>query len=120
MDLLATEVREDAAGTRFTVHRSGREPFSVVSPLAGRHNVSNALAAIGAAIGFGLTPDQLAGGLASFLGVRRRLEVLGTAAGVTVVDDFAHHPTAVATTVAGARKPLSRAAASGPRSSRGP
>ncbi len=104
VDLLATEIAEGAEGTRFTVHRSGLEPFSVVSPLAGRHNVSNALAAIGASLGFGLTPGQLAAGLASFLGVRRRLEVLGTAAGVTVVDDFAHHPTAVATTVAGARK----------------
>ena len=103
VDLLATEIVEGAAGTRFTVHRAGREPFSVVSPLAGRHNVSNALAAIAAVLGFGLDPGQLAHGLASFRGVRRRLEVLGTEAGVTVVDDFAHHPTAVATTVAGAR-----------------
>ena len=104
VDLLATEVAEGEGGTRFTVHRSGKEPYSVLSPLAGRHNVSNALAAFGVALGFGLKPDQLAGGLASFRGVRRRLEVLGTEGGVTVVDDFAHHPTAVATTVAGAKR----------------
>jgi UDP-N-acetylmuramate: L-alanyl-gamma-D-glutamyl-meso-diaminopimelate ligase len=104
VDLLATEVAEGERGTRFTVHRSGLEPYSVLSPLAGRHNVSNVLAAFGGALGFGLTPDQLTGGLASFRGVRRRMEVLGTEGGVTVVDDFAHHPTAVATTVAGAKR----------------
>ncbi len=104
VDLLATEIAEGAEGTRFTVHRSGKEPYSVLSPLAGRHNVSNVLAAFGAAIGFGLNPAQLTGGLASFRGVMRRLEVVGTEAGVTVVDDFAHHPTAVASTIAGAKR----------------
>src|SRR5512141_2448166 len=103
VDLLATQIAEGANGTRFTVHRSGQEPFSVLSPLAGRHNVSNALAAFGAALGFGLKAEQLAGGLASFRGVKRRLEILGTEGDVTVVDDFAHHPTAVATTIAGAK-----------------
>jgi UDP-N-acetylmuramate: L-alanyl-gamma-D-glutamyl-meso-diaminopimelate ligase len=108
VDLLATEVAEGEDGTRFTVHRSGREPFSVLSPLAGRHNVSNVLAAFGAALGFGLRPDELAAGLASFRGVARRMEIVGTAGGVTVVDDFAHHPTAVASTVAGARRRFPR------------
>jgi UDP-N-acetylmuramate: L-alanyl-gamma-D-glutamyl-meso-diaminopimelate ligase len=104
VDLLATQIAEGADGTRFTVHRSGREPFSVVSTLAGRHNVANALAAISVALEFGLSAAEIAAGLASFRGVKRRLEVLGTAAGVTVVDDFAHHPTAVASTLAGARR----------------
>jgi UDP-N-acetylmuramate: L-alanyl-gamma-D-glutamyl-meso-diaminopimelate ligase len=104
VDLLATEVAEGEGGTRFTVHRSGKEPYSVLSPLAGRHNVSNVLAAFGVALGFGLNPAQLAGGLASFRGVKRRMEIVGTEGGVTVVDDFAHHPTAVATTVAGAKR----------------
>ncbi|HYN43103.1 MAG TPA: cyanophycin synthetase, partial [Thermoanaerobaculia bacterium] len=76
----------------------------VLSPLAGRHNVANALAALAAGEAFGLPVERLATGLPSFLGVKRRLEVRATAAGVTVVDDFAHHPTAVATTLAGARK----------------
>jgi UDP-N-acetylmuramate: L-alanyl-gamma-D-glutamyl-meso-diaminopimelate ligase len=104
VDLLATQIAEGEGGTRFTVHRPGEEPYSVLSPLAGRHNVSNALAAFGVALGFGLKPHQLAGALASFRGVKRRLEILGTEAGVTVVDDFAHHPTAVATTLAGIKR----------------
>jgi UDP-N-acetylmuramate: L-alanyl-gamma-D-glutamyl-meso-diaminopimelate ligase len=103
VDLLATQIAEGVGGSRFTVHRSGKEPYSVLSPLTGRHNVSNALAAFGVAIGFGLDPHQLAGGLASFRGVKRRMEIVGTEGGVTVVDDFAHHPTAVAATVAGAK-----------------
>jgi UDP-N-acetylmuramate: L-alanyl-gamma-D-glutamyl-meso-diaminopimelate ligase len=104
VDLLATQIAEDADGSRFTVHRSGVEPFAVHSPLAGRHNVANALAAVAVGLEFGLKPADLIRGLASFRGVRRRMEVKGSAAGVTVVDDFAHHPTAVAATIAGARK----------------
>ncbi len=72
-------------------------------PLAGRHNVSNSLAAISVGRSFGLTTDVLGAALATFRGVRRRLEERGTAAGVTVLDDFAHHPTAVAATLAAAR-----------------
>ena len=74
------------------------------SPLSGRHNVSNALAAVSVGLEFSLSPEDLAAGLASFRGVPRRMQVVGTAGGVTVVDDFAHHPTAVATTLAGAKK----------------
>ena len=104
LDLRADRIDEGPDGTRFTVHPRGRAPFVVLSPLAGRHNVANALAALAAGEGFGLFAERLATGLPSFLGVKRRLEVRATAAGVTVVDDFAHHPTAVATTLAGARK----------------
>jgi UDP-N-acetylmuramate: L-alanyl-gamma-D-glutamyl-meso-diaminopimelate ligase len=73
-------------------------------PLSGRHNVANALAAIAVAREFSLSWAEISRGLSSFRGVRRRMEVRGTARGVTVVDDFAHHPTAVATTLAGAKK----------------
>ncbi|MGA7992710.1 MAG: Mur ligase family protein [Thermoanaerobaculia bacterium] len=104
VDLLATEIVEGADGTRFTLHRSGAEPLAVHSPLAGLHNVANTLAAFAVALEFGLSPMELAHGLESFRGVQRRMEVKGTAAGVTVVDDFAHHPTAVATTLAGAKR----------------
>ena len=69
----------------------------------GAHNVRNALAAIAVATEAGLAPDQIARSLRRFAGVKRRLEVVGTAAGVTVYDDFAHHPTAVAETLAGLR-----------------
>jgi UDP-N-acetylmuramate: L-alanyl-gamma-D-glutamyl-meso-diaminopimelate ligase len=69
----------------------------------GTHNVRNALAAIAVAVEVGVPPEQIARSLRRFTGVKRRLEVVGTAAGVTVYDDFAHHPTAVAETLAGLR-----------------
>ncbi len=65
----------------------------------GRHNVSNALGVIALAFHLGLSWQEIQKGLTSFLGVRRRQEILGEAAGVTVVDDFAHHPTAVRETI---------------------
>jgi UDP-N-acetylmuramate: L-alanyl-gamma-D-glutamyl-meso-diaminopimelate ligase len=104
LDLRADSVEEGPGGTRFVVHPRGRAPFAASSPLAGRHNVANALAALAAGEGLGIPAERLAAGLGSFLGVKRRLEERATAAGVTVVDDFAHHPTAVATTLAGARR----------------
>ena len=79
--------------------RSGR--FEV--PLLGAHNVRNALAAIAVGHAVGLDAQTLADGLARFKGVKRRLEALGTVAGVTVYDDFAHHPTAIAETLAALR-----------------
>ncbi len=104
LDLRADGIEEGPEGTRFTVRPRGRAPFAAFSPLAGRHNVANALAALAAGEGLGVPLERLADGLPSFLGVKRRLEVRGTAAGVTVVDDFAHHPTAVATTLSGAKR----------------
>lgn len=104
LDYFAEGIEEGPDGTRFVVRPKGRAPFAVRSPLAGRHNVANALAALAACEGPGLPAERLAAGLPGFLGVKRRLEVRATAAGVTVVDDFAHHPTAVASTLAGARR----------------
>lgn len=100
----ADGIEEGPEGTRFVVHTRGRAPFPAFSPIAGRHNVANTLAALAAGEAQGLDPERLAAGLPSFLGVKRRLEERATAAGVTVVDDFAHHPTAVRTTLAGARR----------------
>lgn len=104
LDLRAARIEEGPDGTHFVVHARGKAPLPVFSPLAGRHNVANALAALAAGVGLGIPLERLAAGLPSFLGVKRRLEERATAAGVTVVDDFAHHPTAVATTLAGARR----------------
>lgn len=101
--LRAEAVTFDAEAARFDVVENGARLLSAVSPLCGRHNVSNALAALGACRGLGLSPDELTRGLATFRGVKRRLEDRGTAGGVRVLDDFAHHPTAVATTIDGAR-----------------
>lgn len=71
--------------------------------LNGEHNRHNALAAIAAARHVGVTPGIAIEALAQFVSVKRRMEVRGVADGVTVIDDFAHHPTAVATTIAGLR-----------------
>jgi len=89
--------------TRFRVRRSG-SPFGTFElPLVGAHNVRNALAAIAVATEVGISVERIADGLRAFAGVKRRLEVVGVAGGVTVYDDFAHHPTAVAETLAGLR-----------------
>jgi UDP-N-acetylmuramate: L-alanyl-gamma-D-glutamyl-meso-diaminopimelate ligase len=92
-----------AAGTQFRVRRGGTAFGTFEMPLVGAHNVRNALAAIAIAVEVGVATPRIADGLRSFAGVKRRLEVVGTAGGVTVYDDFAHHPTAVAETLAGVR-----------------
>jgi len=84
--------------------RRNRMPFGEFEmPLLGLHNVRNALAATAVAAEVGIGPERIGEGLRTFAGIKRRLEVVGTAKGVTVYDDFAHHPTAVAETLAGLR-----------------
>lgn len=83
---------------------AGRELGRAAMPLAGRHNRANALAAIAAARHVGVPPEQAIASLASFAGIKRRLEVRGEVGGVTVYDDFAHHPTAIALTIEGLRR----------------
>ncbi len=88
----------------FDVLRGSLKVARVEWSLLGEHNQLNALAAIGAAEHLGVAPEAAARSLASFDNVRRRLELRGTAAGVHVYDDFAHHPTAMRTTVNGLRR----------------
>jgi UDP-N-acetylmuramate: L-alanyl-gamma-D-glutamyl-meso-diaminopimelate ligase len=88
---------------QFDVWHAGQPFGQFVSPLYGAHNVRNALAAIAAAHAAGVTADELVRGLASFQNVRRRLELRGEAAGVSVFDDFAHHPTAILETLRAVR-----------------
>ncbi|QOY63244.1 UDP-N-acetylmuramate:L-alanyl-gamma-D-glutamyl-meso-diaminopimelate ligase [Lysobacter sp. H21R4] len=89
--------------SRFVVIHDGVEVGQVDWPLLGRHNVMNALAALATAHQVGVElPDVLAA-LAAFSSVKRRMERVGECAGITVHDDFAHHPTAIATTLAGLR-----------------
>jgi UDP-N-acetylmuramate--alanine ligase len=76
-------------------------PFTLHVP--GRHNVLNATAAVAIGVQLGLSPDGIAAGLASFRGVDRRFQVKGTARGVTVVDDYGHHPTEILATLRAAR-----------------
>jgi UDP-N-acetylmuramate: L-alanyl-gamma-D-glutamyl-meso-diaminopimelate ligase len=100
-DWTARLLAED--GSAFVVLHDGTEVGEVRWPLLGRHNVMNALAALAACNAVGVDPATVMPALAGFRSVKRRLEVLGEARGVTVYDDFAHHPTAIATTLAGLR-----------------
>jgi UDP-N-acetylmuramate: L-alanyl-gamma-D-glutamyl-meso-diaminopimelate ligase len=92
-----------ADGSAFALLHAGREIGEVRWPLLGRHNVMNALAALAAAHAVGVELPSVLPALAGFHSVKRRLEVVGAHDGVTVYDDFAHHPTAIATTLAGLR-----------------
>ncbi len=91
---------------QFAVLQAGREVAQVHWRLGGVHNQLNALAAIAAAEHLGVPPAEAAHALARFENVRRRMENRGQAGGVTVYDDFAHHPTAIRTTVDGLRRQL--------------
>ncbi len=86
---------------RFTVRREGGASAPVEWSLLGRHNVANALAALAAAEAAGVEPTAVWPALATFRPPRRRLELLGVRDGIHVYDDFAHHPTAIATTLDG-------------------
>nr|WP_277928882.1 UDP-N-acetylmuramate:L-alanyl-gamma-D-glutamyl-meso-diaminopimelate ligase [Luteimonas aquatica] len=93
----------DEDGSAFAVLHRGVALGEVRWPLLGRHNVMNALAALAACAAVGVDVASVLPALARFRSVKRRLEVLGQARGITVYDDFAHHPTAIATTLAGLR-----------------
>ena len=103
-DVSATDVELAENETSFTSTWQGREWGRFRTPLAGRHNVTNALACIAVAYMRGLRAEEIQKGFESFQGIKRRMEVRGVERGVTVIDDFAHHPTAIATTLDGARK----------------
>ncbi|MBZ2167214.1 MULTISPECIES: UDP-N-acetylmuramate:L-alanyl-gamma-D-glutamyl-meso-diaminopimelate ligase [Marinobacter] len=90
-------------GSRFMVIHHEQPVATVNWPQTGMHNVRNALAAIAAARHVGVTPDHAVAALCRFSGVKRRMELLADVGGVRVYDDFAHHPTAIATTLEGLR-----------------
>jgi UDP-N-acetylmuramate--alanine ligase len=103
--LVAREIRHHDGGSTFTVVYDGKPRGAVHLGVPGRHNVLNALAALACGIGpWGLTVEAMAPGLARFVGAERRFQRKGSARGVTVVDDYAHHPTEVAATLAAARE----------------
>jgi UDP-N-acetylmuramate: L-alanyl-gamma-D-glutamyl-meso-diaminopimelate ligase len=103
-DIYATDIEFAEQTTSFTAWWEGKEWFRFRTTLSGRHNVLNALADIAVASVRSLQAEEIQKGLETFKGIKRRMEVRGTERGVTVIDDFAHHPTAVATTLNGARK----------------
>jgi UDP-N-acetylmuramate: L-alanyl-gamma-D-glutamyl-meso-diaminopimelate ligase len=87
----------------FDVLRGSLKIGRVEWALLGAHNVRNALAAVAVGAAVGLNTDNMAAGLRAFRGVRRRMQLRGRAGGIAVYDDFAHHPTAIAETLAGVR-----------------
>ncbi len=97
----------------FAILHRGEQAGRVCWALGGRHNQSNALAAIAAATSVGIAPQEAATALGGFINARRRMELRGVAGGVHVYDDFAHHPTAIATTLDGLRRQLDQKAGSG-------
>ena len=104
------EIADTASASRstFMVKRNGESYARFEVGLAGEHNVENALAAIAAAASLGLTPDEIDRALRRFAGVKRRQELRGSAAGVTVIDDYGHHPTAVKETLSALRRRVGR------------
>jgi len=103
-DIFATDPEYTPAGSAFTAWWEGREWARFRTTMSGAHNVVNALADIAIARHRGLSAEEIQRGLETFEGIKRRMEVRGVERGVTVIDDFAHHPTAIDTTLAGARR----------------
>src|SRR4029077_7177748 len=103
------EVEAHPRGSRFAVRlregRLGRIDLGRIElPMPGRHNVLNALAAVGVGLSLRVGFDDIASAIAGFSGVHRRFEILGSWHGAAVVDDYAHHPTEVAATLQAARQ----------------
>lgn len=96
-------VNSNPENSQFDIHLGSEKLGSVDWELHGQHNLNNALAAVAAARHAGVPPAIAIEALASFKNVKRRMELRGQVAGITVYDDFAHHPTAIATTLDGLR-----------------
>lgn len=103
-DWQARDVEAGPTSTSFIVVHAGTVMGRATVPMTGLHNVRNALAAIAVAASREVPFADVVDGLATFAGVKRRMELRGRAAGVAVYDDFAHHPTAIAETLRGVRR----------------
>ncbi len=99
---------ESTDGSRFDVLYQGRKQGTVVWPLTGRHNVNNALSALAAAHHAGVAIETAIDAMSRFKSVKRRMELYATVNGITLYDDFAHHPTAIASTLEGLRNRVGR------------
>ena len=102
-DYRAHNIRINGSSTIYDVHYRGHLLGTVTINVPGRHNVANSLAAVALGCHIGLDFTQIANGLAAFQGVKRRFQTKGRVKGVWVVDDYAHHPTEIITTLNGAR-----------------
>ena len=103
-DLVARELRAEDDGTHFTLTLPGVGSRAAFLPLWGAHNVQNALTAAGLALAAGASVDAILDGLATFRAPKKRQELRGVAADVPVIDDFAHHPTAIRETLRSTRR----------------
>mgnify|MGYP003145375600 CR=1 FL=1 len=97
-DYRALNVEEKALGSSFTLHR-GEAGFPVLLQVPGRHNIANALAAIAASCAIGVPIELAISAIGSFRGLARRFDIVGTANGITVIDDFGHNPDKIAATL---------------------
>jgi UDP-N-acetylmuramate--alanine ligase len=102
-ELRAVELAFDEKGSSFAIERGGEQLGSVTLRLPGVHYVRNALAAVAVALELGVAIETITAALATFRGVERRFQILGTFHGALVVDDYAHHPTEIRATVEAAR-----------------
>jgi len=101
--LRARDVRAQDGGSRFVVSYDGKGECEIRLRVPGLHNVRNAMAALGAGIALGLKPAAMVPGLEAFTGVERRFQRIADVAGISIVDDYAHHPTEIRATIEGAR-----------------
>lgn len=103
-DWWAADIRRARGGLRFRIFRRGDYFTEVTLPIPGTHNVLNALAAAALSYAAGATAGDVRESLREFAGIRRRFEYVGSWRGITLIDDYAHHPTAVRTTLQAARE----------------
>jgi UDP-N-acetylmuramate--alanine ligase len=101
--LRASDIESAGDGSSFTLAYDGTRLGTLTLRVPGIHNVKNALAAVASGIALGSTLDAMRPGLESFAGVERRFELIAEVAGVTIIDDYAHHPTEIEATLEAAR-----------------
>jgi UDP-N-acetylmuramate: L-alanyl-gamma-D-glutamyl-meso-diaminopimelate ligase len=103
-DWRATGYHYEAGVGCFTINHKGLDVGMIKLPMIGRHNVENTIAVAAVAIKLGIPAQDVCQSFATFKGIKRRQEVVGAKSGVTVLDDFAHHPTAIGLTIAGVKE----------------
>ncbi len=103
-DMMAKNIRTQGATTHYDVYEQEAYLGTITLNVPGRHNVYNSLAAVAVGLKLGLTFEQIAAGLAEFRGAKRRFQTKARTGGIWIVDDYAHHPTEITTTLLAARQ----------------
>jgi UDP-N-acetylmuramate--alanine ligase len=102
-DYSARDIVVTGGKTRFSLYRKTEQLTKVLLPLPGMHNVKNACAACAVVCELGVPPADAAAGLSRFPGVKRRFEIMGAGGGITIIDDYAHHPSEIRATLSAAK-----------------